>query len=264
MKARQKIFLVMCVLIISGFILSEVSLWWTYFDISRSSYHFMVRVEGLNKYHGNGSTEVIVPVPIINGKYVYGDEELANRSFGNWTTSLVTVENGKMLVFKTSDVHLTNITAMFERFNDKYTCFGENDTITFNPSGKLNANDQLEAIKSIHRKYLNYFFHGQFDPGSEKYFNGFIENESLNNSVYRTKIIFTDVVPDSEAGDHRVIFNMIFTIDSGQFPYGKSSTNYVLIYDEYTGKIGEVDVKALHGIDNPYIQFITGRWSDDL
>lgn len=247
----------------AGFILSEVSLWWTYFDISRSSYHFMVRVEGLSKYNGNGSTEVIVPVPVINGKYVYSDDGLANRKFGNWTTNVTTIEHEKMLVFKTSDNNLTDINAMFEQFNNNYIYLNKNDIITFSPSNIINAKENIETIKRIHWEYINYINNGQIDPRSENFFKKFIENESLNNSIYKTKIILADDVLSNETGDHTIIFNLIFTADSGLFPCRKSSTDYVLIYNESTEKTnGEIIVKALHGVDNPFIQFITGRRYD--
>lgn len=86
-----------------------------YFESQPASYEYRISVLGLNNYSGNLVTDIIVPIPMRNGEQIFTDEEMQNKSFGNWTSMLVVTEEGKMLAFQTNDRNLTNINVRFRK-----------------------------------------------------------------------------------------------------------------------------------------------------
>ena len=78
-----------------------------------ATYSYSVSVKGLTLYDGGLVTDIIVPIPMLNGKQVFSDEELQYKQFGNWTSLLVVTPQGKMLAFQTLDQDLSDIDAFF-------------------------------------------------------------------------------------------------------------------------------------------------------
>jgi len=76
---------------------------------------YTVSVNGLDRYTGGLATDILVPIPMINGKQAFSDEEMQYRQFGQWKSMLVVTPQGKMIAFQTLDRNLTNIHAQWFR-----------------------------------------------------------------------------------------------------------------------------------------------------
>lgn len=69
---------------------------------------YQIGVTGLDGFKGDGSTEIFVPIPVMEGQPLLAD----NTSFtlsGNWSLRTVDTDHGKMYALQTSDVDLTNL-----------------------------------------------------------------------------------------------------------------------------------------------------------
>ncbi len=86
-----------------------------YFEEQPATYIYTISVQGLSNYSGGLGTDIIVPIPMRKGEQIFNDEEMQNKSFGNWTSMLVVTNEGKMLAFQTRDKNLTNIDARFRK-----------------------------------------------------------------------------------------------------------------------------------------------------
>lgn len=80
-----------------------------------SGFSYVVRVTGLEGVSAGPITDVIVPMPILNGEQGFPDRELQYQQFGNWTSQIVVTGDTKMLAFQTTDRTLTDINATFMR-----------------------------------------------------------------------------------------------------------------------------------------------------
>jgi hypothetical protein len=86
-----------------------------YFENQPASYEYTIKVKGLSNYNGSLVTDIIVPIPMKNGKQIFTDEEMQYQSFGIWTSILVVTKQGKMLAFQTGNTNLTDIDAIFKK-----------------------------------------------------------------------------------------------------------------------------------------------------
>jgi hypothetical protein len=84
-----------------------------YLATSPGYYDYSVTTSGLDQYRGGLTTDIIVPLPAIDGVPVIPEEMIQYRKFGNWTSLLVVTPNGKMIAFQTGDRNLTDINAHF-------------------------------------------------------------------------------------------------------------------------------------------------------
>ncbi|AGB03014.1 hypothetical protein Metfor_2000 [Methanoregula formicica SMSP] len=82
---------------------------------------YTVSVNGLDRYNGGLATDIIVPLPMINGEQAFSDDELQYRQFGQWKSMLVVTPQGKMIAFQSLDRNLTNIHAQWFRESRKNT-----------------------------------------------------------------------------------------------------------------------------------------------
>ena len=80
---------------------------------------YTVSVNGLDRYNGGLATDIIVPIPMINGEQAFSDNELQYRQFGQWKSMLVVTSQGKMIAFQSLDRNLTNIHAQWFRESQK-------------------------------------------------------------------------------------------------------------------------------------------------
>lgn len=80
---------------------------------------YTVSVNGLDRYNGGLATDIIVPIPMINGEQAFSDDELQYRQFGQWKSMLVVTTQGKMIAFQSLDRNLTNIHAQWFRESRK-------------------------------------------------------------------------------------------------------------------------------------------------
>lgn len=76
---------------------------------------YTVSVNGLDRYNGGLATDIVVPIPMINGKQAFSDNELQYRQFGQWKSMLVVTSQGKMIAFQSLNRNLTNIHAQWFR-----------------------------------------------------------------------------------------------------------------------------------------------------
>lgn len=97
------------------FFLAFFSVIFAYVENTPTQYIYKISVKGLADYSGSLVTDIIVPLPMENGKQIFTDEELNNKSFGNWTSMLVVSKEGKMIAFQTMDRNLTDIDASFTK-----------------------------------------------------------------------------------------------------------------------------------------------------
>ena len=84
-----------------------------------SAFSYVVRVTGLEGVPAGPSTDVIVPMPMLNGEQGFPDRELQYHLFGDWTSQIVVDGDSKMLAFRTADRTLTDINATFMGTSDQ-------------------------------------------------------------------------------------------------------------------------------------------------
>jgi len=76
---------------------------------------YSITIKNISLYSPNGFiTDIIVPVPILNGEDVFSDEDLQGITFGHWRSVLVESEDGKMLALQSIGTNLSDISATFE------------------------------------------------------------------------------------------------------------------------------------------------------
>jgi hypothetical protein len=80
-------------------------------------YGYKISVQGLRNYEGGIITTILVPIPVIDGKQAFSDDELLNKTFNNWTSTLVNTNDGKMIAFQTNDRSLTDVDAGFYKWD---------------------------------------------------------------------------------------------------------------------------------------------------
>lgn len=80
-----------------------------------ATFTYTVSINGLDRYNGGLASDILVPMPMINGEQVFSDDELQYRQFGQWKSMLVVTPLGKMIAFQTLDQNLTNIRAQWFR-----------------------------------------------------------------------------------------------------------------------------------------------------
>lgn len=87
----------------------------SYINNNPGMYKYTVDVQNLEQFQPGLVTDIIVPLPVRDGRQVFTDEELQYQSFGNWKTVLVMTPNGKMLAFQSIGRNLTDLHAEFSR-----------------------------------------------------------------------------------------------------------------------------------------------------
>jgi hypothetical protein len=84
-------------------------------------YGYKISVQGLQNYEGGIITTILIPIPMADGRPVFSDDELLNKTFNNWTSTLVNTNDGKMIAFQTNDRSLTDIDAGFYKWDTETT-----------------------------------------------------------------------------------------------------------------------------------------------
>jgi hypothetical protein len=86
-----------------------------YFNNNPGFYTYTVNIRGLEQFQPGLVTDIIVPLPVRDGRQVFTDEELQYKTFGNWKTVLVITPYGKMLAFQSIGRNLTDLHAEFSQ-----------------------------------------------------------------------------------------------------------------------------------------------------
>lgn len=75
-------------------------------------HHYYVKINGLDAYHGHGTTRILVPVPVMDNKPLYSGG--ADKA---WNISIIDHATGPMIEFSTEQSDLSNISAEFSSGN---------------------------------------------------------------------------------------------------------------------------------------------------
>jgi hypothetical protein len=146
-------------------------------------YEYSISIQGLDNYHSGPITDIIVPLPMRDGKDVFSDDDLQYKKFGNWTSLLVMTESGKMLAFQTTQRNLTNIDAKFFK---RYSGGVEIRNIT---------NESLAPVL----------------PGNS---SGY-PSENNNKRVFSSKIYLSNATLPLDTNGPPVTFNLELTMNGG-------------------------------------------------
>jgi hypothetical protein len=76
------------------------------------AYKYNIEINGLDKYSNENSTEILVPVPVIDEMPLFNKTSI-NSTSGDWSITLLDTELGKMLSLKTNKSNLTNISVEY-------------------------------------------------------------------------------------------------------------------------------------------------------
>jgi len=86
------------------------------------AYKYEIAITGLTGFSGNNITQITVPLPVKDdGRSVFREQDIDNRTFGIWTTRLVSAEGGTMVQFSTCEKNLTDIHAVLYREEERDT-----------------------------------------------------------------------------------------------------------------------------------------------
>ena len=167
------------------FSMAFFSVIFAYVENTPTQYVYKISVKGLADYNSSLVTDVIIPMPMENGKQIFTDEELNNKSFGNWTSMLVVSKEGKMIAFQTMERNLTDIEASFSK------------RINYS-EGVIDVKDLYPVSNSSPSNYTMWL-----DGG--------------NNFTTYTSYVYIDqnIMPIKEAGN--ITVNVELTIFEGEF-----------------------------------------------
>lgn len=88
--------------------------------------NYYVSITGLDNSSGYYITEIMIPLPMVNGEPMYGGLKLNNsypKDIGSnaWSAEIVDTDHGKMISFKTNEKNLTNIKFKISRLLSNYS-----------------------------------------------------------------------------------------------------------------------------------------------
>jgi hypothetical protein len=153
-----------------------------------ATFTYTVSVNGLEEYNGGQATDIIVPVPMVNGNQAFGDDELQYRQFGQWKSMLVVTPQGKMIAFQSLDQNLTNIHAQWFRET-------RGKKITIEPSSYL-LSPKINKTATIISPGLY--------PGE-------------NGDGYVSQVYIDDVIQPLETGNGTIYIDLSFFVSEGTY-----------------------------------------------
>lgn len=81
---------------------------------------YSITIRNLSYYSADGFiTDIIVPIPYLNGEKVFSDDDLQGIVFERWKSVLVESEDGRMLALQSVGTNLSDISATFETGRDQ-------------------------------------------------------------------------------------------------------------------------------------------------
>lgn len=94
------------------------------------AYEYKIAVTGLTQYSGNKTSNISIPLPVNTDNIpIFYEQDIDNRTFGIWTSRLVTGGGSTMIQFSTAEENLTDIYAWFyreeKRDSDRYRDLAE-------------------------------------------------------------------------------------------------------------------------------------------
>lgn len=188
-KLKKTIFLILPgVLACAIFFIAFMSIIPWYVENEPASYDYKITARGLNNYSGGLANDILVPMPMKDGKRVFTDDELQYREFDEWKSMITITKEGYMLGFQMMDKNLTDINARFsKRLNGL-------------ESIKSPVNDTLSPISNITQSNYTIFLEG------------------YNNSNAYTSYVYVDqnIAPKKDKNE-TIEFNLEFTAFEGRF-----------------------------------------------
>jgi len=163
---------------------------------------YTVSVNGLDRYTGGLASDIIVPIPMINGEQAFSDEELQYRQFGQWKSMLVVTPQGKMIAFQSLDRNLTNIHAQwFRELRDK----------------KINIDSSMDLLlPRINQTQENY---------------SRIVSPNVSNGGYVSKVYLDTGIRALDENNGTISFDLSFFISEG--------TNWGFLGKTYNARVSE-------------------------
>lgn len=207
--------------------------------LSSTSYEYRITVQGLRNYNYNlglghyekdgwfdftqqssNVTSIMVPMPMKGRNQIFEDEELQNKSFGGWISTLVETAEGKMLAFQTRDKNLTNIEAIFTKDSHIIDIKDIMHNAVLYP-----LSDRVTAID-----YIIWVYSGK----------------KVQN--YTTYIYIDRNIQPVESDNNTITFNLEFTVKDNAV-YGKARNYQVKISESVSkGVKGPIPIKAQFAI----------------
>jgi hypothetical protein len=86
-----------------------------YYPTVPGHYSYVVSVTGLSSYHGDPITEIVVPIPAIDGSPIFSEKDLQRIVSDNCTPLPVMTKDGEMLALRLPGENLTKISAAKSR-----------------------------------------------------------------------------------------------------------------------------------------------------
>lgn len=106
-------------LVLCGVVFLGIGLWAAWPESYPGTISYTVSVTGLEYYRGGLITTVLVPLPTADGTLLIPESSLVDRTFGEWNTTIVETEDGRMLAFQSRQDNLTDIDARFDRWESQ-------------------------------------------------------------------------------------------------------------------------------------------------
>jgi hypothetical protein len=114
-------------------ILSLLVLGLAWADNNPAVYTYQVTITGLENYTGGPVTDILLPLPVREGKLIFPVGDLEGQRFGIWKTLLAETRYGKMLVFQTTERNLSDVSASFGSPKDDYFLVDDITEEAFSP-----------------------------------------------------------------------------------------------------------------------------------
>jgi len=102
-------------------------------DVNPATYTYRVTVTGLDNYTGGPVTDILVPLPLREGKMIFSEEDLEGQRVGAWKTLFAETPKGRMLVFQTMERDLSDISVTFGSPVEKYFLIDDITRESFSP-----------------------------------------------------------------------------------------------------------------------------------
>lgn len=232
-KLRKTIFFILPgVLACAIFFMAFMSIIPWYVENEPASYDYKIMVRGLSNYSGGLANDILVPMPMKDGKRVFTDDELQYREFDGWKSMIIVSKEGYMLGFQSMDRNLTDINARFsKRLNGPENI-------------KNPVNDTLSPISNVPLSNYTIFLDG---------YNG--------SNAYTSYVYVDQNIAPKKDKNETIGFSLEFTAFEGRFRRIYGSRYRVSVIEAIpSGVAGPIPVKCQLGVfrDGQYVPINVG------
>jgi hypothetical protein len=186
-KLKKAVLLILPgVLACAIFFLSFISIIPFYVENEPAVYDYKICVSGLSYYSGWLANDILVPMPMKDGKRAFTDDELQYREFEGWKSMIAVTKEGYMLGFQTINRNLTDINARFSK--------------RLNGSESIKSPVILSPVSNITRSNYTIFLDGY-----------------SNSNAYTTYVYVDQNVVPLKDENGTIKFNLELTAFEGRF-----------------------------------------------